>query len=112
MGKSNDDQQGSFFGAVPDAGTISGKGWKLTSNGLLNASGAVTRRVPSNGPNFNEIHRDDHKYEAWLHDWTQLSNLQQELGDSFEVLAPTMYNRWKECKAIIDFRKANNLLGG
>lgn len=111
MGKSNDDQQGSFFGAVPDAGTISGKGWKLTSNGLLNASGTVTGRVQTHPWDPREYH-DDHKYEAWLPDWTQLSNLQQELGDSFEVLAPTMYNRWKECKAIIDFRKANDLLGG
>lgn len=106
MQESKDDQKSTIFGAKVDLGTLTGSPW-ISKSG----SSIMPRRVQTQ-PWEPTAYHDDHKYEAWLHDWTQLSNLQQELGDSFEVLAPTMYNRWKECKAIIDFRKANDLLGG
>ena len=41
----------------------------------------------------------------------QYEDLAQELGGDFHYLAPRMYEEYCEMLAIVNYRKANNLLG-
>ncbi len=100
---------GSIYGSTPELTTL-GMGKILKPKdpeGILDTYDAMSKDPFDS---FNKWERE-RAFARDLPMWGQLDSLRRELGDDFEVLAPHMYAQWKEHKAIIDYRKARDLLG-